>query len=215
MKRSFILILLFLVMLFGCNKKTVFKPNIQQVINSIEVYSEYNPLDFIRDVSSTKYNIEVIDNQIDVMKTGNYNVTYRVSDSESNSVEYTYLISVVDKTQPIITVLSDITTVVHNELDITQFIQVRDNYDTNLIDKMEIIGHYDITHVGDYQVHLQVIDSSNNKTTKTVTIYVLEDELNSDDNSLVGMYKVNYSDEDEVNPYLILYNDDTYSLLIN
>ena len=216
MKRIYFLVFILLILLFGCEESTKFSPNIKQVTHTIEVNTQYDALSFIRDLSNDDYTIEVIDNPIDISKVGNYNVTFRISDNNDNSMDLTYLIAVVDKTKPIIQLIADITTTVNREFNINNFVQVTDNCDTNLTNQLEVIGEYDITKAGEYQIQLQVTDSSNNTTTKTVTVYVLEDEqTNNSSNSLAGIYKVHYTEEDELNPYLVLSNDETYSLVIN
>lgn len=215
MKRLFIS-LVFLILVTGCSHNQEFNPSIKQVTNKIEVNSQYDPITFIKNTSVDDVSIAIIDNPIDVSQPGNYNVTYSISNDKGQVVELTYLIAVVDETKPTIHLLSDITTTVKQELDIRHFVTVVDNFDTNLIEKMTINGEYDIHTVGEYQVQLKVSDSANNTATKTVTIYVLEDDTSLEtDNQFVGVYKINYMDEEELNPYLVLSADGTYSLLIN
>lgn len=215
MKRL-LLSLIFLILFSGCSHNQEFNPSIQQVVNKIEVHSQYDPLSFIKNTSTDDVSIEVVNNPIDISQPGNYNITYSISNDKGQSVELTYLIAVVDETKPTIHLLSDITTTVKQEFDIRYFVTVVDNFDTNLIENIKIIGEYDISTVGEYQVQLQVSDSANNTATKTVTIYVLKDESTIENqNGVVGVYKINYMDEEELNPYLVLSDDGTYSLLIN
>lgn len=215
MKRLF-LSLVFFILVTGCSHNQEFNPTIKQVINKIEVNSQYDPLTFIKNTSTDDVSIEIIDNPIDISQPGNYNITYSISNDKEQSVELTYLIAVVDETKPTIHLLSDITTTVKQEFDIRHYVTVVDNFDTNLIEKITIDGEYDIDTVGEYQVQLKVADSANNSATKTVTIYVLEDDKKVEtNNGVVGVYKVNYMDEEELNPYLVLSDDGSYSLLIN
>lgn len=214
MKR--LLILLLLLFLFGCHPSTSFNPNITQVIDEIEVHSSYDPLDFIRDVSSNKdYHITVIEDKIDNTKIGNYNVTYEISNKNDETVELSYLITVVDKTAPTIQVITDITTTVNQSFVISDFVKAIDNYDLDITDKLKISGEYDISKAGEYHVQLSVSDSSNNTSTKTTTIYVINEEVPEQSNSLLGVYMVDYTDEDEVNPTLVLSENDTFVLTVN
>ena len=215
MKRL-LLSLIFLILFSGCSHNQEFNPSIQQVVNKIEVHSQYDPLSFIKNTSTDDVSIEVVNNPINISQPGNYNITYSISNDKEQSIELTYLIAVVDETKPTIHLLSDITTTVKQEFDIRYFVTVVDNFDTNLIENIKINGEYDISTVGEYQVQLQVSDSANNTATKTVTIYVVKDESTIENqNGVVGVYKINYMDEEELNPYLVLSDDGTYSLLIN
>ena len=195
MKRLFIS-LVFLILVSGCAHNQEFNPTIKQVINKIEVNSQYDPLTFIKNTSTDDISIEILDNPIDISQPGNYNITYSISNDKEQSVELTYLIAVVDETKPTIHLLSDITTTVKQEFDIRHYVTVVDNFDTNLIEKLTINGEYDINTVGEYQVQLKVADSANNTATKTVTIYVLEDDNKIETaNGVAGVYKVNYMDD--------------------
>lgn len=217
MKQLFIVLMIVLVFLTGCSQTTEFNPKIKQIINKIEVYSEYDPLSFVSNISSDDVIIEVVDNPIDITKPGNYNITYSISNKDNQSVELSYLVAVVDETKPTIQLITDITTNVNQEIDFSNFVTVSDNYDTNLSNNLTINGNYNLNEAGEYQVQLQVTDSSNNTAVKTVTIYVVKDETNdtNNSNSIVGTYKVDYMDEDNLNPSLILSNEETFTLVVN
>lgn len=217
MKRVFILLILLLV-IAGCDANKEFNPTVTQVIHEIEVNKDYDPMSFIRDVSNEDYAIAVIDNEINISQVGNYYISYQVCNEKDQCVEVRYLVAVVDETKPTIHLISDITTTVNKEFDLSHFVYVEDNYDANLNNKLEIIGDYDIHTIGEYQVQLKVTDTSNNTAVRTVTIYVMEDETTTEDtneSSVVGLYKVYYLDEDEYNPTLVLTADESYSLVIN
>ena len=215
MKRFLFILILFAIMLCGCNKSTSFEPNVTQVIEKIEVNETYDPLSFIRNVSNDNYSISVLKDEIDISKIGNYNVTYSISDNNNHSKDLTYLISVVDETKPTIQLITDITTTVNENFILSNFVQVLDNYDVNLTNSLEIDGEYDVSKVGEYQVKLVVSDSSNNTSTKTVTIYVVANDEIKTSNDLVGVYMVDYMDDTTWNPTLVLSDDETFSLTIN
>lgn len=185
------------ITLFSCSSsQSKFNPTISQVINDLEVHNaNYDPLTFIR-CAETGLNISVQSDEILIDQLGTYNVDFLITNPKTkDSITKSILISVVDKTAPEIIVTSEISIPVNQELDLSSFIRIEDNYDANLMNRLIIEGEYDIKKVGEYRVTLIVTDSSNNTARKTVTIYVENNHSNNNDDDIYGTYSINYTDE--------------------
>ncbi|MDD6466964.1 MAG: hypothetical protein PUF50_02160 [Erysipelotrichaceae bacterium] len=216
MKKLTLVLLCLIFFISGCSsKKSTFNPSISQVIKEIEVNTDYDPLTFIR-CNDSGMTVDVITDEIIIHTLGVYNVEYEITDTKSKETcTRSFLITVVDKIAPVIYLTDEISIPVNHDLDLSSFVQIQDNYDANLMSKLTIEGEYDTSKVGEYRITLIVRDSSQNEARKTVTVYVEDDDQQTEDDTIYGTYSVPYNNDYITNPRLVLLKDHTFSLTIN
>lgn len=113
-------------------------------------------------------------------KIGTYQIGLRATDSSGNINEVIKNIIVVDKVPPIIIGQEIIEKSINEEVllnDIINLFSAYDDYDGDLSSKIKVIeDNYsnNMFKIGKYQVTLEVVDSSNNKTSHIILINVLD-----------------------------------------
>ncbi len=116
--------------------------------------------------------IEVTANNVDTTKTGTYEVSYKVTDSDGNEATKTVTVTVVTNDSPIITA-ADKTIKVGDTFDPKADVTANDTEDGDLTSAIEVTANnVDTTKAGTYQVSYKVTDSDGNEATKTVTVTV-------------------------------------------
>lgn len=114
---------------------------------------------------------------------GTYPVMLYVEDSDWNGVYFTFYVSVVDVSSPVITGPTAISVLYTNTLTDAQILSqyvASDNYDGNLTSSIVVESNGYIAYsstVGTYQVVLKVTDSSGNIGRKTVSIVVTSNSM--------------------------------------
>lgn len=99
---------------------------------------------------------------VDSSKIGTYYISYKVN-YKSISKEITRTIMVVDKEAPVITLKGDATVNMFlGEAFSDPGVDVSDNYDKDLSDKVEVSGNVDSSKIGNYVITYTVKDSSGN-----------------------------------------------------
>ncbi|MBC6179060.1 DUF5011 domain-containing protein, partial [Listeria welshimeri] len=118
--------------------------------------------------------IQVADNPVNTSKSGSYEVTYEVTDSDNNTAQFTRTVIVTEA--PIIT--GDIETRLNpNETfdDPMSTIQATDKEDGDITGDIQVVDNpVDTSKPGSYEVAYEVTDSDGNKSTFTRTITVTE-----------------------------------------
>ncbi|MBB6453735.1 LPXTG-motif cell wall-anchored protein [Salirhabdus euzebyi] len=118
--------------------------------------------------------IQVVKNEVDVSKPGEYEVTYSVLDSDDNQTEKTITITVIGNEAPVIHA-SDLTLLVGDDFDPFAGVTASDKEDGDLTDRVQIDkNEVDTSTPGDYEVTYTVFDSKEKLTTKTITVTVVE-----------------------------------------
>jgi uncharacterized repeat protein (TIGR02543 family) len=117
---------------------------------------------------------------------GQYSVKLSVSDSADNTSYFVFYINVVDITAPVITGVKDLYTPNSKKLTETEILTniiATDNVDGDLTDEIYIdednySDYYDVPNTTNnyYTVVIAVVDSSGNKATEEIKIYVVLDE---------------------------------------
>ena len=133
-------------------------------------------------------------NHVNTTTTGDYNVTYDVSDSSSNAaVQVVRLVHVVDITAPTITLLgSNPTTVIRRHTYSDSGATASDSYDGNLTSSISTTNNVNTATIGSYTVTYQVSDSSGNSAEANRTVHVIEStdafrlKINDEHNSSVS-----------------------------
>lgn len=105
---------------------------------------------------------------------GKQEVTVKVEDEAGNTTEAITTITVLeqDKTAPVIKT-NEISIIKDSKKDLTKLIEVSDNQDTNVKIKTHETN-LDRSKLGDYKIKVEATDASNNKTTKEITVKVIE-----------------------------------------
>ena len=217
MKKTFklLLSLFILISIYACTKTPQQTVILGQTKTKIEVFSSYNPLELVKNVTNEEYEITVINDEIDKDKLGSYQVTYEVTSSKNKKSQIVFTFEVVDTKPPELVVNKEIEVNVDDtSWKITDFASAKDEYDGDLADKIIIDGDYDITTAGEYRITLRISDSSNNTSSRVATIYVNNNAVSSQP-GLYGTYMVNYSEATANNPTLILESNMTFTLKFN
>jgi len=137
-----------------------------------------------------EYGVKVINNGVDISsmvkidsslvnvnEIGEYNVKYEIEfDGES---EYVYrVVKVIDGTVPQIKLKGDeVVYLILNGSYFEEGYEVTDNYDTNIEDKVEIIGNIDTSKVGEYKLEYRVTDSNGNTSNAFRKVIVMEPKI--------------------------------------
>ncbi|PEF43529.1 hypothetical protein CON22_25815, partial [Bacillus cereus] len=120
--------------------------------------------------------IEILSNNVDTTKPGEYTVIYSVTDSDGNKVEKQIKVTVKADEKPVIEAKDRVIKVGDN-FDPKEGVTAHDEEDGDLTNKIEIISNnVDTTKRGEYTVVYSVIDSHGNKVEKQIKVTVTSDE---------------------------------------
>jgi len=122
-----------------------------------------------QDVSSK---VVIDDSMINTRKLGQYKVKYSIT--YDDNLEYVYRnVIVIDNTSPEITLIGgdEVYILINSTYKENGYI-VRDNYDSDLDDKVIVSGKVDTSKQGVYLINYTVSDNSGNKTVKTRKVIV-------------------------------------------
>ncbi|MGD9761499.1 MAG: hypothetical protein AB7U52_03570 [Candidatus Izemoplasmatales bacterium] len=212
---------------------TAVYPNIYTVAEIISMLSASDNYD--GEVSSSISLVE--DNYtLNASNTGSYQMDFMVSDSSGNIAYYTQDIIVVDNQGPVISGIDQIN-IGYNQIlsvdNVKSNLNVVDNYDDSSILNIVLDSdNYTINRskLGVYTMQFSVTDSSGNKTTKIVTINVIDaiGPMVYLDSSIIQVYSntvlalpdfakllVKTNELDKTQDYLISIRYDSYSKFAN
>lgn len=118
--------------------------------------------------------VQVIKNQVDATKPGEYLVTYQVTDSLNGTSHKTITVRVEEKnTAPELTVPDHIFLKVGDRPDLLKGVKAIDKEDGDLTDKIHVeASHVDLTKSGEYTVVYSVKDKNGKEVKKEVPVYV-------------------------------------------
>lgn len=152
----------------------------------IEAFSDAKLSDFI-----TYINGELIDDyQINTTTLGQKPLDFKYINEEGIKVEFSFVVNVVDKVEPLISGAKSLTITKGDTSDITKKLFCGDNFS---VPKCEFKGYYDVNKVGEYPVTFTATDASGNVATNDLTIYVRE-KSNSSSSSQTSQTYQNFSD---------------------
>lgn len=158
--KLFVLILI-LVLFSACTKIEV-KEKLTFEINSEVKYS---------DLVEKNDKITLINGEelVDTTKLGSKEVIVKYLINKK-AKEEKVLITIVDKTPPVIEASEVLTTTQGKEIDMLADVKVTDNSNEEI--KAEVVGEYNINKMGDYKLKYSATDSSGNNSTKDFTLSV-------------------------------------------
>lgn len=141
----------------------------------VSFYSEVKVSDFLVSING-----ELVDDfLIDTKTIGEKEVVFHYINNEENlKIPYRFKVNVVDDVKPVIWLGGSYSVTTEYNGDLLEDIVCADNYDDN--PKCEILGEYDTSKVGSYNLTFKATDSSNNVTEKAFTLYVKEPVISSE-----------------------------------
>ena len=144
----------------------------------IEVYSKVRLKDLIKNINGKLEKNFLIDTK----KIGEQEIAFNYINEDNIKIPYQFIIEIVDTKPPIITSYKEYTIIKGTEDNVEKKLFCGDNYDNKPSCKIE--GEYDINKVGEYKVKFIGKDSSNNISTKNITIKVKEKSNNINNNNI-------------------------------
>lgn len=136
----------------------------------IEVFSEINNLDLIKDIKNGKIISEK--EHIDTNTLGKQEINIVYLNENNEEKDYTFTIDIVDTEKPTITFDKELTTTIGNEINLLKGVSAKDNYTKEI--KVSVDGDYDFNKVGEYKIYYIAEDSSENVTREEATLIVKE-----------------------------------------
>lgn len=123
--------------------------------------------------------IKILNNEVDMTKPGQYEVTYKVTDNQGASRTKTITVTVNPKIEPLNEAptidVTDKEITVGDKFDPKDGVTAKDKEDGNLTDKIEILKNtVDPSKPGVYEVTYKVTDSKGASCTKTIKVTVKE-----------------------------------------
>ena len=195
-------------------------PEITAEDKVITINTEFNELKDVKandqeDGDLTK-NIKVTENTVNVKKLGTYKVVYEVTDSMNKKTTKEIKVEVVKDREPVINA-DNKTIVINSEFNPKDNVTVTDPEDGDITNKLEVkTNTVDTTKKGTYDVTYEVVDSSDNKVTKTIKVTVSDFK---DADGEFSLEDIKWTDNKfEISGYLIINNVDNtnkeYKLLL-
>lgn len=182
--KVFIIILLVLLIFLFYFKKNIVDVNFKLngsdtvVVNVFDEYKEEGATAVIHGVDKTN-EIIINSNKVNTNKLGTYKVTYKLKIGILNiSKRLTRKVEVVDIQAPEIEVDTESIFLDVNEEMAIPTATAKDNYDGDLTEKIETTNNIDTSKIGEYKITYKVVDSSNNKTTKEIKVFVRDHKDN-------------------------------------
>jgi len=145
--------------------------------------SDVKIIDFIR-----KMDGKLVENtKVDTTKLGQHKAKFKYINTKKKEFELEIEYNVIDVTKPTIWLGSSYSVTKNSDVDLLEKIMCADDLDDN--PKCEIIGDYDISKVGSYNLTFKATDHSDNVTTKDFVLYVKEPVKQSGGSSGGTVYK--------------------------
>jgi len=184
------ILFLLAITLSGCKQG----PEVIQTNNKIEAAKSYDLKKFIQVKDEGKYDINILEDNINRNEFGTYKVVYEIVDEENNNFTYEFAFEVVDTTPPKID-SKEITVYVGEEFNIYDlFIEgywykIIDEYDGRITstEQITVDKEIDTSNENDGIIKVTAIDSSGNKIEKEINYrvkkltcleYILRNQLN-------------------------------------
>lgn len=162
--------------------KVIVKENKAPVITASDVIHTLNmPFDAKKGVTAQDSEdgnltskIVIKENTVNIKVLGTYKVVYEVTDSKGKKTTKEIKVTVVKDRPPVI-YAEDKIVFLGDEFDPYEDVTAQDPEDGNITKKVKLIsGSVNTNKIGKYTLTYQVIDNSNNKVTKTITVEVLD-----------------------------------------
>ena len=128
-------------------------------------------------------NIKTVKNTVNNKVEGVYEITYEVTDSYNQKTTKTIKVTVMKDAQPVINA-KDKQVELNKEFNALSNVTATDKEDGDITKNLKVVENtVDTKTLGTYKVTYEVVDSKNNKTTKTIKVEVVEEkDITSMDN---------------------------------
>jgi len=177
--KTLVILLLPVLLLTGCGDKSYIKIKGDTMVT--HTYGvEYKDEGY--EVNDKKV-IVTVDNDVDVNKLGEYQVTY-IALKQNKEVERSVrVVKVVDNKAPEIETLDEIEVFLNDKIndDVLKkamSLNIKDNYDKTEDIKVELFYEIDVTKEGQSKLNITATDTNNNKSTKEVNVKVTKVNIN-------------------------------------
>ena len=143
---------------------------------TLNINEEYNFKEVKGTLRGKKVDLDINEN-IDINKLGNYEVTYKSHEKIAINKKKIVKVHVIDKENPVITLNGEKTKIINYKEDYKEDgYKAIDNYDGDLTENVEINNNINNTKIGKYKIIYKVKDSSNNETQVERTVEVKDIE---------------------------------------
>lgn len=154
-----------------------------EVTLNIKEYSSFNFdyfKNYILDISDNHTSIDKLVLSIDHSKVlneiGDFEVSYYVKDLSENITTEKMIVKLRELKGPDLIGEDIVTIKLGEEIDLLSLVEVKDEYDSNAIDRLEILSsNLNTCIVGNYEVTYICYNSSGNYSTKVIVIEVIDD----------------------------------------
>lgn len=143
---------------------------------TLNINEEYNFKEVKGTLRGKKVDLDINEN-IDINKLGNYEVTYKSHEKIAINKKKIVKVHVIDKENPVITLNGEKTKIINYKEDYKEDgYKAIDNYDGDLTENVEINNNINNTKIGKYKIIYKIKDSSNNETQVERTVEVKDIE---------------------------------------
>ena len=166
--------------------------NDKSVINgtdnvTIKEGTSFNPMDGVTATDKEDGNITnkvKVEGKVDTSKTGNYELTYTVTDTDGNTTTVKRVVTVIANTENInekpVIHAENKTIKVGNKFDLMEGVTATDKEDGNITNKVKIVKNtIDINKPGTYEITYKVTDKNGSVTEKTIKVTVVNSEIDN------------------------------------
>ena len=164
------IILIVVVIILGIIIYFINKDNVKVTLSdnlNIEANSEVKVSSLIKNIKDGSL---VEDKVLDTSKLGKNEVTIKIKSNKGKTHDYSFDINVIDKEKPVISGENKIVIYLGDEVDFNDYFTITDNYDKDLVGN--IVGEYDNSKEGEYNLKYVVKDTSGNEEEKEFTLKV-------------------------------------------
>jgi hypothetical protein len=154
--------------------------NVTQKEKIIEAGNQnIDPVKLIMVENEEKYEIKVVNNQIDTSKLGDYTVEYSITNKNTKKTyTKTFTYTVKDSVPPVITTSGKATIFLNDKFDPLQHIKISDNFDKALnLSNVIVENGVNTAEKGTYFVKYVLTDASGNKGTASIQVEVSDKPL--------------------------------------
>ncbi len=152
-------------------------PTLEASNKEIVQFDEFDPLEGVtaKDYDGTDLTNEITyEGEVDTNTVGEYEITYSVTNSANKTATKTIIVKVIKNEEPVITA-NDKTAYLNREFNPLEGVTATDKEDGDLTSKITVkTNTVNTEQEGEYSVTYEVSDNNNQKTTKTITVTVVE-----------------------------------------
>ena len=159
------------------NQKPVITANDKEIDENTEFNPKENVTAYDPEDGNITNKIEVIENNVNIKQPGEYNVTYKVTDSSGENTTKTITVRIKENKAPVIEA-SDIELTIGDIFNEKENVKATDPEDGDRTRNIKVIENtVDTTKVGEYKVIYEVSDSKGKTTKKEIKVVVKEKEI--------------------------------------